>query len=201
MVANVPNGAVLSAGINNGNGTWTLTPAQLSGLTLTPPLDFSGQINLSVSAISSENGSTANATANLPVTVSGVADAPSLHVDAAAGLENTSIALDITAALTGANENLSIVVGNVPNGAIFSAGINNGDGTWSLSPAQLGGLTVTPPANFSGTLGLSVTAISAQGRHHCFDQRLAECQHCRNCDDTAAFQLPLLRDWKTLPFR
>lgn len=49
-----------------------LTPAQLSGLTFTPPSDFNGTINLSVSATSSENGSNATTSSPLIVTVTGV---------------------------------------------------------------------------------------------------------------------------------
>ena len=32
----LPDGAVLSAGTDNGDGTWTLTPDQLTGLAVTP---------------------------------------------------------------------------------------------------------------------------------------------------------------------
>ncbi|MES2729487.1 MAG: Ig-like domain-containing protein [Pseudomonadota bacterium] len=161
-IGNVPAGASLSAGINNGNGTWTLTPAQLSGLTLTPPDGFSGNINLSVTATSSENGTTANTTVNLPVSVDGVASAPTLSVQAANGDEDTAIPLNINAALTDndGSETLAITIAGIPAGATLSAGINNGDGTWTLTPAQLAGLTLTPPDGFSGNINLSVTATS-----------------------------------------
>ena len=163
-ISNVPNGAVLSAGINNGDGTWTLTPAQLTGLTLTPPLYFSGEINLGVAATASENGTTATTTGALVVDVSGVASTPILSVAGATGVENTAIALTVNAALvdTDGSENLIVVIGNVPNGATLSAGVNNGDGTWTLMPGQLSGLTLTPPANYSGNFSLSVTAISGE---------------------------------------
>src|SRR5260370_9501358 len=36
-IGSVPLDATLSAGTNNGGGSWTLTPAQLSGPTTTPP--------------------------------------------------------------------------------------------------------------------------------------------------------------------
>jgi hypothetical protein len=167
VIGNVPNGAMLSAGIDNHNGTWTLTEAQLTNLTITPPHNSDAAINLSVSAIDSNNGHSAITNDPLHVTVEGVADTPNLSVTAASGNEDTPIALNISAALTDTDgsETLSLVISNVPNGAILSAGINNHDGTWSLTPAQLTGLTITPPEHFSGTIGLSVAAIASENNN------------------------------------
>lgn len=52
---------MLSAGDDNGDGSWTLTPAQLTGLSITPPANFSGTMSLTATAISSEEGTTASA--------------------------------------------------------------------------------------------------------------------------------------------
>lgn len=164
LVAQVPPGATLSAGTNNGNGTWTLSPSQLTGLSITPPPNFSGQINLVISATSSENGTTATIQTPLSVWVAGVADTPVLSVQSAMGTEDTSIPLDITALLsdTDGSETLSIVIGNMPAGSSLSAGINNGNGTWSLSPAQLSGLTFLPPQHTGGVFSLSITATASE---------------------------------------
>ncbi|MDQ0537419.1 hypothetical protein QO018_006323, partial [Azospirillum picis] len=163
VISGVPNGATLSAGVNNGNGTWTLSAAQLSGLTITPPADFSGTLNLSVTATSSVNGTQASQTAFLTVTVAPQADTPTLSVVDVVGVEDHSIALTLSSSLTHpvAGEVLSIVISGVPSGATLSAGTNNGDGSWTLSPAQLAGLALTPPANFSGSLDLTVTATAS----------------------------------------
>ncbi|MDE1153341.1 MAG: tandem-95 repeat protein [Micavibrio sp.] len=162
-ISGVPAGATLSAGFNNGGGSWTLTPAQLSGLTLTPPANFNGTLNLTVESTASDNGTSAQATATLPVNVTGVADAPALTVTASAGLEDTAIALHISTALaTGDHGTLAVTISGVPAGAALSAGINNGDGTWTLSAAQLSGLTLTPPANFSGSLDLGVQSTATE---------------------------------------
>jgi len=163
VVAGVPTGAMLSAGIDNGDGTWTLTPAQLTGLTLTPPADFSGTLNLTVTATASVNGTQASQTLTLTVTVAPEADAPSLSVASAVGIEDHAIALTITNSLTtpAVGEVLHVVIAGVPAGAMLSAGTDNGDGTWTLSAAQLAGLTLTPPADFSGTLNLTVTATAS----------------------------------------
>ncbi len=72
----------LSAGTNHGGGSWTLTPAQLSGLAFIPTPNFSGTVNLSVTA-TAVDGSAApanSAPGSLVVTVNAVADAPSVTI-------------------------------------------------------------------------------------------------------------------------
>ncbi|WP_186455026.1 Ig-like domain-containing protein, partial [Nitrospirillum amazonense] len=162
-IAGVPAGATLSAGTDNGDGTWTLTGAQLTGLTITPPADYSGTLNLSVTAHAEVGGTSADTTGSLAVTVAPVADAPTLAILPAVGLEDQPIALTIAAGLHAPadGETLSVTIAGVPAGATLSAGTDNGDGTWTLTGAQLTGLTITPPADYSGTLTLSVTAEAA----------------------------------------
>src|SRR5437016_4028412 len=72
-VAGVPIGATLSAGTNNGNGTWTLNSTQLSGLTIKPPLNSDAAFTLTVTATSTESngGNTASTVAPLAVKVTG----------------------------------------------------------------------------------------------------------------------------------
>ena len=67
----------------------------------------------------------------------------------AAGKEDSAIALDVSTALTDldGSESIAIKVAGVPSGATLSAGTNTGDGTWTLSPDQLTGLTITLPAD------------------------------------------------------
>jgi hypothetical protein len=171
-ITGVPAGASLSAGTSvthsDGSSTWTLTPAQLAGLRLTPPQDFSGTITLGVVATSEEreNGTTANsAKANLTITVSGVADAPIVTPQAASGTEDSAIALAIDARLSDlTGETLDhVTITGVPEGAKLSAGIHNADGSWTLTPAQLSNLTFTPPSNYSGAVTLKITATSVEG--------------------------------------
>jgi len=57
---------------------------------------------------------------------------------------------------------LSLTLGGIPDGATLSAGSNNGDGTWTLGAGDLQGLTLTPPADFTGTLSLSATATATE---------------------------------------
>ena len=125
-ISGVPSGATLSAGTNNGNGTWTLTPAQLTNLTITPSANSDADFTLSVTATSSESGTTAtSAVASLSVTVNGVADTPVVSVAAATGNEDSAIPLNITAALTDTDgsENLrSITISGIPAGATLTTG-------------------------------------------------------------------------------
>jgi large repetitive protein len=166
VISGVPGGAVLSAGTNNGDGSWTLTSAQLSGLTITPPANSDADFTLTVVATATEanGGDTASSTSTLAVTVAADADAPNLSASAASGTEDTAIALTIASALTDTDgsETQSIVISGVPSGAVLSAGTNNGDGSWTLTSAQLSGLTITPPANSDGDFALTVVATATE---------------------------------------
>jgi len=75
-----------------------------------------------------------------------------------------AIPVSIGAALvdTDGSESLSIRVSGVPAGAAFSSGTNLGSGVWSFTVAQLDGLNLLPPAGFTGTIDLSVSAIATE---------------------------------------
>ncbi len=78
------------------------------------------------------------------------------------GTEDTPVPLDIDAALTDTDgsENLSILIEDVAEGSSLSAGVDNGDGTWSLQPGELEGLEFIPSADFNGDVTLTVNATS-----------------------------------------
>src|SRR5262249_21187022 len=153
-----------SAGILNADGSYTLTRAQLAGLTLTPPANWSGTFTLAVMAIALDSGAMAWSSASLPVTVGGVADQPTLSVAPATGVEDAAIPLSISAALTDTDgsETLSITIGNLPAGATLSAGTLNPDGSYTLTAAQLAGLALIPGASWAGSVNLTVTATAAE---------------------------------------
>ena len=79
---------VLSAGNDLGGGVWQLTTADLLGLTLTPPTDFSGTFDLTVAVTAEEialNGSEVDFTDNsmtitdtITIDVTPVVDPPTL---------------------------------------------------------------------------------------------------------------------------
>ncbi|WP_137176367.1 Ig-like domain-containing protein [Roseomonas sp. AR75] len=167
VIAGLPEGARLSAGINNGDGSWTLTPAQLAGLSVTPPGDWSGSMALTLHAHAMERSTGQVATTSVPfrVSVLGSADAP--LVDAAAtatGEEDTAISLDIVARLTDrdGSETLALIATGVPAGAQFSAGYANPDGSWTIPGDALAGLAFTPPPHFAGTLRLDFAATASE---------------------------------------
>ncbi len=163
-ISDIPTGSTLSAGTVNPDGTVTLTPAELSGLTITPPEHFSGQITLTATATSVDGADSASNSDQFDIVVNQVADAPNLLVNPATGPEDTVIALDIEASLTDPSEILNVVIDNIPEGASFSAGSLNANGTLTLTPDELPGLTFTPPTHYSGSIDLDITAISLDGR-------------------------------------
>ncbi|WP_181850096.1 Ig-like domain-containing protein, partial [Thalassospira xiamenensis] len=162
-ISGVPDGATLSAGTDNGDGSWTLSAADLNGLTITPANDFSGSFELGVMATSADGEDVATTSSTITVDVVGVADAPRLEVSDASGNEDSAIELDIDVGLTDSSEVLTVTISDVPEGATLSAGTDNGDGTWTLASGDLDGLTITPANDFSGSFDLTVVAQSADG--------------------------------------
>ena len=164
MFSGVPTGAVLSAGAPLGAGSYLLTPNDLVGLSVTPASQDSTPFSIVVTATATEtsSGSIARTTQTLNVDVVDVAGAPSLKVtEAVAGNEDTTIPLTITATTTpAAADTLTIDITGVPTGVTISAGTHNGNGSYTLTPAQLAGLTVTPPPNSDDDFVLDVTATA-----------------------------------------
>jgi Ca2+-binding RTX toxin-like protein len=161
-LSGIPNGAVLRSGeteIGVSDGTATLTPEQLENLTITPPADDASDFTLSVSATSTESasGDTAVASATIPVTVTGVADGTTLDTSPASGDEDTAIGLDIQLGDLATGESATVTITGLPEGATLSAGTANPDGSVTLTPEQLDGLTVTPAQDSHADFRLDVT--------------------------------------------
>ncbi len=187
MISGLPEGARLSAGTIDVDGNWVLTGDQLSGLTMIPPADLSGNFSLTVTATSTENdGDTSSVTGLMNIGLGAVADIPSLILHDAAGFEDDAIPLEISTAANGGDEIVGITIIGVPAGASLSAGTNNGNGTWSVDPADLEGLTITPPANSNVNFQLGVTVSSMDG------DDIAEATQALNVSVTAVADKPLL---------
>ena len=58
------------------------------------------------------------------------------------------------------SELLSVRVLGIPAGATLSAGIQDSQGTWTLAPSQLSGLTLWAPASLGGNYDLTVQAVA-----------------------------------------
>ncbi len=175
QISGVPEGAILSAGTNQGSGVWSLSPANLIGLTITPPDGSDTDFDLTITAIATESSPTstdstvtkltAQETSAISVQVDAVADQPELIVTSTAtGDEDTPITLDISGALldTDGSETLELEISGVPTGATLSAGTDLGAGVWRLVPADLAGLTLTPPANSDAEFQLTITATATE---------------------------------------
>ena len=79
-ISGVPDGATLSAGTDNGDGSWILSGddlIKLGSLTLKPPADSSSDMSLNVTVTSTDGGA---ATASFGVAVAAIADTPDLQV-------------------------------------------------------------------------------------------------------------------------
>jgi large repetitive protein len=167
-ISGVPDGASLSAGIDNGDGTWSLEPGQLSGLTLTPGADSAEDFTLTVTSTATEaDGDTATSSIDVNVTVNATADDAAVSVADVSGLEDQPIALQLDADLsdTDGSENLAVTITGMPEGATLSAGIDNGDGTWSMDPADLADIEFTAPENFSGEIELTLVATTTEAEN------------------------------------
>jgi probable HAF family extracellular repeat protein len=160
-------GDTLNSGTLNGDGSYTLTASNLSGLTFTPTSEFTGTIDLSVTATDTEpsSGTTASSTAQtLAVVVNPIAEAPSLSVTAASGAEGSAIPLSISAAQVEADlaaGNMAITISGLQGGTL-NHGTLNTDGSYTLTASDPSGLAFTPTTEFTGTINLSVTATDTE---------------------------------------
>ncbi|MDJ0609183.1 MAG: cadherin domain-containing protein [Kiloniellales bacterium] len=162
LIAGVPSGATLSAGTDNGDGTWTLTSGELGGLTITPPQHSDDDFQLTVTA-SSDDGSTVETSApqTIDVTVDPVADTPNLSAtNTASGSQDGAVEVEIPPAIMAldGDPSLSVTISNVPSGATLSAGTDNGDGTWTLVSGELDQLVIEPPAGDDTNFTLNIEA-------------------------------------------
>ena len=143
--------------------TASLSTEQLNGLTITPPDNLDGAFDLNVSATSTEaDGNVIEMTSGaLTVNVTAVASNVVVETRNTFGSEDQVISLDITTASD--DDITSVVISGVPKGAALSKGIDNEDGTWTLTGDQLGGLTISPAPNSSDEFQLSVAVTTIDG--------------------------------------
>jgi hypothetical protein len=167
----IPDHVVLSAGTKNEDNTWTLTPDQLSSLTLTPGEHIADDFILtaSITATETENSDSATTTQTISVDIIPVADKPTLVVTPnISGNEDTAIQLTIEQPSLkdqDQSEVLSdITLSEMPDHVMLSAGIKNDGGTWTLTTEQLDSLTLTPGKNIADdfTFNVSITATETE---------------------------------------
>jgi Ca2+-binding RTX toxin-like protein len=151
----------------------TVGPSNAQGdhtLTVTTKPNATGQVAIKVVAVDAGGVVTQKiflltivAVADTPVVTQAIslpAPAPATRPTLAFG----SLALDIQGALVDndGSETLTIRLANVPSQLSFNTGTNLGGGVWSFTPAQLSGLRIQGPANWSQNVQMSVTATSTE---------------------------------------
>ena len=177
----VENGATLLGGyaiVASGvyAGYYSVPTAEVAGLQILPAANWHGDVTVIVAASSTEPvdptpdaDNTRFDSSTFSVHFVAQADPPTVVAPVSvAGVEDTAIALPgLSAALVdnvAANgaEVLSVTISGVPFGSHFSAGSNNGDGSWTIPVASLASLSITPPLHYSGTMSLTMTGIALE---------------------------------------
>lgn len=201
VIGGVPNGVTVVGGINNGDGTWTLTNGtSVSQIQLVSSNHSAGKVNLSVTAkvIDQDPDSSATDTAEKTITVavdyghdtggsgspttyptatvSGTLETSEDHGVNLSGLHFTVTGTDGTTLTVGSNGSVSAgstavgtlsVVVEVPagwsiSGTVYEISTNSTTGavTYTIPYTALSGVTLTPPADYSGdTYDLHVRAV------------------------------------------
>ncbi|MEQ9642146.1 MAG: hypothetical protein RIM84_19130 [Alphaproteobacteria bacterium] len=123
-------------------------------------LDAETEAAVAVTVTSTDSGGASTQQVFTIAVADEIVDIPVLAANDVVGEAGTPIALDIATSLqdAGADQYLAVTIAGVPDGAMLSAGTDNGDGTWTLTPDQLAGLTLTPPDGSQSDFSLSVTA-------------------------------------------
>ncbi|MES2710746.1 MAG: hypothetical protein V4653_04125 [Pseudomonadota bacterium] len=165
LVSGLPAGAILNAGAYHGPGSWSLTAEQAATATITPPHDFTGTMQLTVSAVAQEQdgGQQAVSTVNLPVRVTAVVDTTGWNATAT-GDEDSPIALNLAPPMLDqdGSERLvgTVIVQGVPEGAVLRSAegkaFTGSGGTWKIPAEQLHGVTITMPPDSDLAVLLSV---------------------------------------------
>jgi VCBS repeat-containing protein len=140
IISGLPEGSVLSAGTDNGDGTWTLTTDDLPGLTITPPPNWDEEFDITVTATSTESstGDTSSVTDTIHVDITPINDPPVAGaVDLGQMNEDTSLTVTAEQLLAGSSDvegdalNISSVATDPAVGTIT----DNGNGVWTFTPA------------------------------------------------------------------
>ena len=106
------------------------------------------------------------------VNVADIGLEPTVTVQAAAGDEDSPIALNIIASVANPLETVdTVTLEGVPGGSTVMVGDAgedillepNADGSYSVPGDQLGSVTLTPPQDFNGPINLTVSATSTEG--------------------------------------
>ncbi|WP_152619671.1 VCBS domain-containing protein, partial [Paramagnetospirillum magnetotacticum] len=144
------NGVALVAGAD---GSYSLNPAQLGGLSVKTPAGFTGDLNVNVTAVATDGTSVASSSASASVHDDlanhgpDAGDPTSVHGAAGATITSAVGVTDVD------GDHLSYAVGTGNNGPQHGTVVVNTDGTFSY----------TPTGNYSGTDTFKVTVSDGHG--------------------------------------
>lgn len=166
-VTGLPDGFQLTDGETAYSGSPVQIPqSALSSLSLLPAAGFTGSVALTVTATAEEtDGDTASVSETVAITLGETAAAPALSILNATGAEDGTIPLSITAAPGGAGDTVSVTLSGLPDGAVLTNAVGESftESPVTLTPAQLNGLAITPPADSDADFTLTVTATATDG--------------------------------------
>lgn len=167
----VPDGAVLKDADGNEVDPSNVPLESLDGLTLVPPEDFSGSLELTVVATSTESFTQETVSESFSINVTGVADAPVIEISNVSGLEDGLVSLDISVSSgdTDGSESLSVSIGNLPEGAALLDANGVAIDPSDVPLDALSGLQISLPQDFSGSFEPTVTATSSEGESSASD--------------------------------
>ena len=142
------SGATLTPGAN---GVYTLTPAQLPGLTVTTPAGYSGQVTANVVATATDGTTTASASTSGNVSVSVVDTAPT----APGGTTATPVNTTLSGQLAGTDADGDKLT--------FSIGQNGGPAHGTLTVNPDGSYKYVPTSGYNGTDSFTYSVSDGRG--------------------------------------
>jgi VCBS repeat-containing protein len=155
-VSGLPAGSVLRDASGNviaagSDGSYTLTPSQLPGLTVTTPPGYTGPVNANVVATATDGASTAATSSATGTSVDVANDAPVANNATASGTEDNRV----TGNLTGSDaDGDRLTFSLAQNGAPAHGSVTiNPDGTYSYTPA----------ANYNGADSFTFRVTDGRG--------------------------------------
>ncbi|GLR05784.1 hypothetical protein GCM10007906_33720 [Vibrio hyugaensis] len=157
LIEDVPEGSSLSAGIDNGDGTWSLQPGELEGLEFIPSADFNGDVTLTVNATSTDvdTGTTATATQDVTIHISPTNDAPEVTGDiSAVTAEDNSITLT--------QEQLLEHAVDIDGDDLSAINLSTNDENATVEMNEDGSFTITPSENFYGDIEFSYNVTDGE---------------------------------------
>ncbi|EPI0763623.1 tandem-95 repeat protein [Vibrio alginolyticus] len=158
LIEDVPEGSALSAGVDNGDGTWSLQPGELEGLEFIPSADFNGDVTLTVNATSTDvdTGTTATATQDVTIHISPTNDAPEVTGDiSAVTAEDNSITLT--------QEQLLEHAVDIDGDDLSAINLSTNDENATVEMNEDGSFTITPSENFYGDIEFSYDVTDGEG--------------------------------------